>query len=113
VTRAAVHASSSSSSSSSDAPPPPIAPHLVFQGSILSPLPHPPTLLICRLQAEPHEQLLLNSERQESLWQLLCITLAHMLLALNPPDDPEDRHPDRALIRRFYQQLQESGVRVC
>jgi hypothetical protein len=63
--------------------------------------------LVQWLQAEPHEQLLLNSERSESLWQLLLLTLANMLKVLQP--DQEAVVVDADLINRFKQQLQSSG----
>jgi hypothetical protein len=62
--------------------------------------------LVQWLQAEPHEQLLLNSERSESLWQLLLLTLANMLKVLQPENEVA---VDAELISRFKQQLQSSG----
>lgn len=63
--------------------------------------------LVQWLQAEPHEQLLLNSERGESLWQLLLLTLANMLKVLQPDQDVVVVDAD--LINSFKQQLQSSG----
>lgn len=63
--------------------------------------------LVQWLQAEPHEQLLLNTERAESLWQLLLLTLANMLKVLQPEQDVVVVDAD--LINRFKQQLQSSG----
>jgi hypothetical protein len=56
--------------------------------------------LVCWLQQQPHEQLLLNSEQQESLWQLLLVTLANMLRVVQK---------DRAVAAAFNEQLQASG----
>lgn len=56
--------------------------------------------LVCWLQQQPQEQLLLNSEQQESLWQLLLVTLANMLRVA---------HTDAALATCFTEQLQASG----
>jgi hypothetical protein len=67
--------------------------------------------LLCRLvqwlQAEPDAQLLLNTERSESLWQLLLLTLANMLKVLQPEHGTVVDHD---LINKFKQQLRESGV---
>lgn len=63
--------------------------------------------LVQWLQAHPDDQLLLNTtERSESLWQLLLLTLANMLKVLQPD---QDKPADVALINRFKQQLQASG----
>jgi hypothetical protein len=56
--------------------------------------------LVCWLQQQPQEQLLLNSEQQESLWQLLLVTLANMLRVAQK---------DAALAASFTEQLQASG----
>lgn len=62
--------------------------------------------LVQWLQAKPNEQLLLNTERAESLWQLLLLTLANLLKVLQP----DQKQPaDVELINRFKQQLQASG----
>lgn len=64
--------------------------------------------LVQWLQAHPDDQLLLNStERSESLWQLLLLTLANLLKVLQPD---QDKPADAALINRFKQQLQASGM---
>ena len=63
--------------------------------------------LVQWLQAEPNEQLLLNTERTESLWQLLLLTLANLLKVLQPDHDTP---ADKALVERFKQQLQASGA---
>lgn len=63
--------------------------------------------LVQWLQAEPHEQLLLNTERAESLWQVLLLMLANMLKVLQPEQDVVVVDAD--LINRFKQQLQSSG----
>jgi hypothetical protein len=56
--------------------------------------------LVCWLQQQPQEQLLLNSEQQESLWQLLLVTLANMLRVVQK---------DAAVAAAFNEQLQASG----
>jgi hypothetical protein len=56
--------------------------------------------LVCWLQQQPHEQLLLNSEQQESLWQLLLVTLANLLRVVQK---------DAAVAAAFNEQLQASG----
>lgn len=67
--------------------------------------------LLCRLvqwlQADPDAQLLLNTERSESLWQLLLLTLANMLKVLQPEHGTV---VDHELINKFKQQLTDSGV---
>lgn len=66
--------------------------------------------LVQWLQAEPNDQLLLNTERSESLWQLLLLTLANMLKVLQPDQQVD---VDTELINNFKQQLQGSGVVGC
>lgn len=61
--------------------------------------------LVQWLQAEPNEPLLLNTERSESLWQLLLLTLANLLKVLQQAESV-----DAAMIQRFRQQLQGSGA---
>jgi hypothetical protein len=60
--------------------------------------------LVCWLQQQPNEQLLLNSEQQESLWQLLLVTLANMLRVAQQ---------DAALAASYNEQLQASGGHHC
>jgi hypothetical protein len=62
--------------------------------------------LVQWLQAEPNDQHLLNTERTESLWQLLLLTLANLLKVLQPEQQVV---VDTELINRFKQQLQSSG----
>jgi hypothetical protein len=62
--------------------------------------------LVQWLQAEPNEQHLLDTERTESLWQLLLLTLANLLKVLQPEQEVV---VDTELINRFKQQLQTSG----
>lgn len=66
--------------------------------------------LVQWLQAEPNDQLLLNTERSESLWQLLLLTLANLLKVLQPEE--QEGGLDMDLIDRFKQQLQNSGGAV-
>lgn len=63
--------------------------------------------LVQWLQAEPSDQHLLNTERSESLWQLLLLTLANLLKVLQPEE--QEAVPDMELVDRFKQQLQSSG----
>jgi hypothetical protein len=59
------------------------------------------------LQKEPTDQLLLNTERSESLWQLLLLTLQALLGVLQPEHAAV---VDKELVSKFKQQLKTSGA---
>lgn len=60
--------------------------------------------LVSWLQNEPQEELLLNTESQDSLWQLLLVTLANMLRVAQ-------QH--QAITASFHQELATSGEACC